>query len=100
MVVHADGSGRLAKLKILSGKNLNRQELPIGKILFTSKVFFTGKNAQPARYLNRQDFLTSKIILTGKIFLAGKIFLKGNISNTVGRKRRPEATEEVSLVAR
>ena len=78
----------------MSGKNLNWQELPTGKILFTSNVFLTGKNAQPARFLNRQDYLTSKIILTGKIFLAGKIFLKGKISNTVRRKRRPEALKK------
>ena len=57
VVVHADGRSRLAKLKILSGKNVNRQGLRTGKILFTGKIFLTGKNAQPARILNRQDFL-------------------------------------------
>ena len=93
MVVHVDGRGRLTKLKILSGKNLNRQELPTGKILFTSKVFLTGKNAQPARFLNRQDFLTSKIILTGNIFLAGKIFLKGKISQPARFLTRREKEE-------
>ena len=64
VVVHADGRDRLAKLKILSGKNINRQELSTGKILFTGKVFLIGKNDQ------RQDFLTGKIFLTGNIFLS------------------------------
>ena len=45
----------LAKLEILIGKNLNRQELLTGKILLTGRFLLTGK-----------------ILLTGKVFLTGK----------------------------
>ena len=53
MVVHADGLDQLAKLKILAGKNVNRQGLSTDKI-FTGTVFLTGKNDQ------RQNFLTAR----------------------------------------
>ena len=88
MVGHADGRGRLAKLKILSGKNVNPQGLSTGKILFTRNVF-----------LSRQDFLTCKISHITLKQVKQDSSIKGRLFNeslTFGKKKYKDGQHKLA----